>query len=234
MPCHFHVSKPKLWDGRYDRIPGDGSVFHLRYRLSMGRFWPMAEGQWGRERAEYWFEECKAVRQLADAIGQAKRQFNGAEGGCFVINEWGQVIIPSGAGDRRRYFVGVLEGSWSLVAPDDSSSIVSLDEDDGLACGDPWPWPYVGIPYHLSKSGRLYFVHRAPGRDIVEYAPRQYTGLIRAIREVRRWGAVKFIVNPFGLVLTKQPNRDDWNEEHWDPVYVGRLNYQYWFAKESA
>src|SRR5579884_121027 len=234
MTCQCQLSQPMTWSGRYDRIPGDTSVVHLRYSSDMGRFWPMAEWRCEGETADYWFEDGAAVRELADAVSRVQLRFNGGEGGSFTINEWGQVIVPSGAGDRRRYLAGVLRGSWSLIAPDDVNERVSLEDDDGLDCGDPWPRPYVGVPYHLSNGGRIYFVHRAPGGDLVQYAPYQDTDLIEAIRQIRRWGPVKFIVNPFGLVLTKRPSHGQWNEEDWDPVYVGRINYCYWFAEEVA
>lgn len=222
------------WSGRYDRIPGDASVFHLRYSAAMGRFWPMAEGKCGGEKATYWFEKSTAVCQLADAVGRVQLRFNGRTGGSFTINEWGQVIVPSGLGDRHRYLAGVLRGSWSLVAPDDVNQRVSLEDDDGLECGDAWDRPYVGVPYRLSKRGHIYFVHRAPGRDEVCPAPYQDAALIEALRQVRRWGAVKFIVNPFGLVLTKRPSDGRWNEEDWDPIYVGRIDYRHWFIMEVA
>ena len=75
-------------------------------------------------------------------------------------------------------------------------------------------------------------VHRIG--KIPQYPPHQDQDLIEAIREVRHWGSVKFVVNPFGLVLTKRPERQQWDEEKWDPVYVGRIDYQQWFAKESV
>lgn len=232
MICRFLPCEPKEWTGRYDRIPGDSSVFHLRWRWDWGCFWPMAEGKCGSEKAFYWFENKKAVRDLANSVARVQLRFNGREGGSFTINEWGQVIVPSGEGDRRRYLAGVLRGSWSLVAPDDVNGRVSLEDDDGLECGDPWDRPYVGLPYHLSKRGYIYFVHRSPGKDVLRYPPYQDTDLINAIREIRPWGAVKFIVNSFGLVLTKRPSRGQLNEENWDPVYVGRIDYERWFENE--
>ena len=36
--ARFHDSHPTLWNGRYARIPGETSVFHLDYLH--GRLWP--------------------------------------------------------------------------------------------------------------------------------------------------------------------------------------------------
>ncbi len=192
----------------------------------------MAELRRGNETREYWFEETQAVQELAEAIAKVQLEFNGMEGGSFTINEWGQVIVPSAVHDRRRYFVGDLLGTWDLLDPENEGKRVGLYDDHGLGCGDPWELPYVGVPYHLSKTGRLYFVHRGLERDLIQYAPYQDARLIAALRRCRRWGAVRFIVNPFGLVLTKRPVPGRWCEDDWDPVYVGKIDYARWFAKE--
>lgn len=232
MSCRFEVCEPAEWLGRYDRIPGDQSVFHLRWRAACGCFWPMAEWRRGSEKADCWFEDKEAIRQMRTAIAEVQRRFNGNPGGSFVINEWGQVIVPSVEGDRRRFLVGSLSGSWCLVSPDDERELVSLEDDRGLRCGDPWNRPYVGIPYHLSERGWIYFVHRAPHGESVVYPPLQDEALIESIRSIRRRGPVKFIVNPFGLVLTKRPTQGWLDEEEWEPVYLGRINYRRWFPKE--
>jgi hypothetical protein len=47
--------------------------------------------------------------------------------------------------------------------------------------------------------------------------------LVRRLRRIRRRGAVRFIINPHGIVLTKVPSTSEEREiEEWIPVYVGR------------
>jgi hypothetical protein len=233
MICTFRPSEGVAWTGRYDRIPGDQSVFHLRNNEVKNRTWPMAERRIKGDRLSYWFDENAAVSELAGAVSRVELRFNGAAGGSFTVNEWGQVIVPSVLGDRRRYFAGVLQGEWHLLDPDDGRRPVSLEDDEDFGCGDPWERPYVGVPYHLSRGRHIYFVHRAPHGDSVQHPPHQDQELIEALLEIRHRGPVKFIVNPFGLVLTKRPTSQEWDEEKWDPVYVGRIDYQQWFAKED-
>ena len=96
MSCTFHPSPGVAWAGRYDRILGDQSVFHIRSRTAEGRFWPMAERRIDGETVDYWFKENAAINALAEAIKRLQLHFNGAEGGSFTINEYGQVIVPSG------------------------------------------------------------------------------------------------------------------------------------------
>ena len=62
----------------------------------------------------------------------------------------------------------------------------------------------------------------------------QRSDLIEALRSIRRYGAVRFIVNPYGLVLTKRPPAGRWSaEELWEPVFVGKINLDLWFEKEG-
>ncbi len=229
----FHPSRGSQWLGRYDRIPGDQSAFHLRYNSRMERFWPLALRTVDGHTLEYWFAEDPAIRKLADTVGALQRRYGGQEGGSFLINEWGQVLVPCGSGDGRRYFAGVLQGEWVLTDPDTSFQTHSLNDDDGLECGDPWDLPYVGVPYRLSKGDRIYFTHRGPAGDRILRPEAQDRDLIASLRSVRRWGPVRFIVNPFGVVLTKKPpDRRFIDEEAWQAVYVGRIDYDNWFSPE--
>ena len=232
MECTFFPSRGSKWLGRYDRIPGDQSVFHLRYSPRLHRFWPVAVQTVDGDTLHYWFAEHPAIALLADTVGELQLRYGGQEGGSFTINEWGQVLVPCGAGDRRRYFAGTLTGDWYLTDPDDPSQILSLNDDDGLDCGDSWDLPYVGMPFRLSRGNRIYCVHREPKRERLLWLPYHDADLIAALRSVRRWGSLRFIVNPFGIVLTKRPTRS-WtqDDEAWEPVYIGRINYERWFSR---
>jgi hypothetical protein len=43
------------------------------------------------------------------------------------------------------------------------------------------------------------------------------------------------LVNPYGLVATKAPVGEfDFDEDNWKPVYIGRIDYAKWFAKEET
>jgi hypothetical protein len=66
-----------------------------------------------------------------------------------------------------------------------------------------------------------------------EYPLAQDMELIRTLRAVRRTGPVRFIVNPYGVVLTKRPCDARQAEEQWEPVFIGRINLTRWFQKEG-
>ena len=81
---------------------------------------------------------------LVAMVGRAK----GYEGGTFVINEWGQVIVgrvglpPAFGGD---YFE-LLEFNVKGVT-------VSAEPPSNLERGEPWPGPGVGRIYTLAAGG---------------------------------------------------------------------------------
>jgi hypothetical protein len=176
--------------------------------------------------------DSAAVRQLTAAVIAAKRRLGGTGGGSFQINEFGQVLVPASDNSGQRLIVGELSGSILFKDPFQDDMLIDLGDVRGLRCGDPWPKPYVGCPYNLSGRSQIYFyrMHAEGGNS--EYPLAQDGDLVRALRAVRRTGAVRFIVNPHGVVLTKRPNGRWQAEEEWEPVFVGRINLNRWFKKE--
>lgn len=218
----------KTWDGRYSRVSGKSSAFKIKY--VSGKWWPAI--QWEHEEGT---ALCLAiggveVQKLAETVNKAKYQMNQNNGGAFVINEFGQVIVPSSAGDGNRLLVGEVSGSLLFDHPITANNI-DLSDDNGLYLGEIWRKPYIGIPYKLSRSSKIYFW---TGTKSV-YLPNDYKDLIKDLRLLRRIGALSFIVNPYGIILTKIPmgEFDPDTEEYWTPVYVGRLKSSNWFAKEE-
>ncbi len=180
---------------------------------------------------------CKAidtngVRMLTKAVIAGKRHFGGSRG-SFQINVFGQVLVPAPDGRGSRVMVGETRGHLVFDNPFDDEGWLDLSDPGELRCGDSWPFPYVGMPYNLSKRSQIYFFNKL--LDESEYPPSQDHHLIAAIRTVRRSGAVRFIVNPYGLVLTKRPPTGPWRpEEQWEPVFLGRIDSRAWFRKEES
>lgn len=228
----FVPSQPFDWKGRYGRIPGDQSVFHLR--RDGGRLWPVIEWHRHGEMGECTALDSPDARLMAQSIASAKRRLGGDGGGAFVINEFGQVIVPASDGKGRRLCVGKIIGTLLFHDPFKDHRVLDLSRTTGIKCGDEWCLPYVGCQYNLSARSEIYFyrIDGAGGKS--EKPAAQDVNLIKALRKVRRTGAVRFIVNPFGLVLTRRPPvTGDWSlEERWDPVYVGRIDLRKWFKQE--
>jgi len=229
----FHSFEPRPWYGRYSRIPGDSSVFHLTYLG--GRMWPVIYWETEEGTATCAACQCDAAAHLANAVERAKRKSGGSGGGSFMINEYGQVLVPASDGSGRRYLAGELQDQLLFENPFDEDEPIDLGCCDYLQPGDPWKLPYVGFPFNLNRRSQIYYycVDDEGGQSI--YPRQQDRGLIHALRGIRRTGAVRFIVNPCGVVLTKCPVEAQWTpEESWQPFYVGRININTWFPKEDG
>ena len=224
----------KPWYGRYNRILGNSTTYKIKYFKEKKAFWPVIE--WNR------FDEtlfCLAhetfggIKELVGAINKAKIRISRIPGGAFVINEFGQVIVPSSRGDGKRLLVGEVDGVLLFKNPSDGS-IIDLSDDTRLQNGDLWEKPYIGVKYNLNRGSNIYYYRYCSEQNKSEYLPKQDDELIKKLRKVRRYGAVRFIVNQYGIVLTKIPEgeyRKD--KDEWIPVYVGRINYNLWFKKEE-
>ncbi|MEW8552666.1 MAG: hypothetical protein AB2605_02640 [Candidatus Thiodiazotropha sp.] len=228
----FKGAPKKIWTGRYARIPGDASVFHLKW----------ADGRY--RTAIYWSKEdevatCVAIdssdeKALAEAVAEAKRSMGGNGGGSFQINEFGQVVVPSSHGGFKRLLVGEVSEALHFDYPWEEGYMFNLSDVEGYSSGDVWERPYIGMRFNLTKGSKIYFWQEDEegGRSL--YPAIQDEELIQQLRAIRSWGAMRFIVNPWGVVLTKKPLQDAWkgDDSAWQPVYVGRIDPSKWFQKE--
>ena len=229
----FQACRPRLWNGRYARIPGDYSVFHLKFYGD--QYWPAV--LWNTEDGIgtcYALESATSIA-LAESVELAKRKAGGSGGGIFIINEHGQVVVPASDGGGRRFLVGQLKSGLQFENPFDEDEVIDLADDSRLQVGDPWKLPYVGFPFNLNGRNEIYFnqVDEDGRRSI--FPRTQDAELINAFRHIRRSGGLRFIVNHAGIVLTKCPiSSVGTSEDGWQPVYVGRINSRLWFEAESS
>lgn len=227
----FHACRPMPWSGRYGRVMGDKAVFHLRYLG--GRLWPVLDWETAAGVATCRAIDCPATVELVKAVAQAKRHVGGEGGGSFLINEHGKVLVPASDGGGQRLLAGRISGSLLFENPFRPEEPIDLGDDELFENGDAWTLPYVGIPYHLHRSGRIYFYHHDDRGARSVYPPQQDFALIRAIRKVRPYGPVRILVTPGGLVLTKVPSGiHPQTGFRWQPVFVGSINLNRWFEEE--
>jgi len=225
----FAVTEPVTWEGRYARVPGEETVFHLVHQN--GRKWPVIYWTTDEGTATCAAVACAAAERLAEAVGAAKRVMGGASGGSFAINEFGQVLVPSSQGDGTRMLAGQLKGKLLFENPFDPDSPIDLSDTSGLQPGDPWMLPYIGIPHRLSVRRQIYFWQQNADEGFKVQPDRQDADLISELLAFRG-GACRFIVNPFGVVLTKRQDFD--RDGSWHPHYIGQINLQNWFAQEDT
>ncbi|MFN4241661.1 MAG: hypothetical protein ACK4PI_00320 [Tepidisphaerales bacterium] len=218
----FRPRTPTRWKGRYARIPGQHYVFCARTDDTID----VVDKQDDVEATctAVW---TQAVVELARAINEVKRRYTRKPGGSFQINEFGQVLVPLAGEFTERLYVGDCEGTITFRAPDGRR--FTLADDQPLQCGDPWPWPYVGMPFSLSKNNNVYFTQKSGSDETVLYPPVQDYELIHRLRRLRPSEGCRFIVNPHGVVLTKV----EIAQGVWRPTYAGRINPARWFVKEQ-
>lgn len=228
----FYPCRPTPWKGRYGRVMGDRAVFHLRH--TDGHLWPVLDWQTDEGVASCRAIECAATVELIDAVARVKRHVGGGDGGgSFLINEYGKVLVPASDGGGQRYLAGRIIGRLLFENPFVPEEPIDLGDDELLENGDHWKLPYIGIPYHLHRSGNIYFYQHDTDGSRSIYPPEQDHDLINAIRNVRPYGPVRILVNPAGLVLTKVPfGIRKLSEDPWQPVFVGSINPNLWFEEE--
>ena len=217
-PFQFLPKDPVIWRGHYERIPGDTTTFHCDINGKVFVRWDDLET--GDQLTSKGLE-FGDVGELGEAVNEIKFQFNGKGGGSFLINEFGNVIVPTSDG-HVRYHVGDVEGHIYFKDPD-SNRFFTLDSTSEHQRGDLWERPYVGNMYHQSPDGRIF--RNLEYDDVIE---KQYLNGDPNIAEdlvaVRGTNGYRFIVICHGVVLTKVEGRNDW-----EPRYVGKIDFQEWF-----
>lgn len=230
----FNASSIRPWNGRYGKTAGGCG---WRVKSSSGEWKALIKWTTDDMTVECHAVDCEATSDLAAAVARGKQHMGDSGGGSFVINEYGQVIVPSSKGDGSRVIVGEINGGVLIDNPLADTQIdkfYRLWETDDLAPSDQWEKPYVGAQYNLNKWSKIYYYRTSDDGGGSEFPLAQDEGLVSALRNIRRTGPVRFVVNPYGIVLTKRPEGDDWSQnENWESVFVGKINYEKWFKKES-
>ncbi len=205
------------WDGHFDRSFGKEPVYHVtaddRIRICKNEEW---------NRYLFIAQMDTAARSLARAINDCKEKYsyNNARGGGFCINEFGIVIVPVSTGGNG-YVLPKAIGVWrgELLFQFDSR-LFSLNRKLGV--GDSWPYPYLGMKYHLAAKNFIYYKLQAADGESFPRPPTADPQLIRNLRSIRNKGPMSFLVNNHGIVLAKA-------EEDWEPQYAGVIDFGKWY-----
>src|SRR5215472_3072519 len=126
MTFKFHPVELKSWIGPYGRIPGDSNAFHIRTHPRKGKPWLMTILTQNADVGSCWAIDGPAIHELAAAVIKAKRFLGGGGGGEFLINEFGQVLVPSPNGDGKRAYAGRIEGGLRFEDPFRSGGVLDL------------------------------------------------------------------------------------------------------------
>lgn len=219
---------PRPWDGRYRRIPGRTTVNHVR--LLEGEWWPVVDWTVNDETAQCPMLDSGDVRELVDAVHAGKRALGAAPGGSFLVNEFGQALVPATEQETTRVVhVGDCDGPFAFRNMFVPRQTFDLSDARGLTPGDPWERPYIGIPHNLGPDDEILFKHTDESGTMYINAPVRDEKLVGAIRRIRPCGWVRFLVGVGGIVVTKVQV----GPSEWEPRYVGRIVPTRWFRKEA-
>jgi hypothetical protein len=222
MKLEFNDCRPRLWKGRYRRIPGQEPAFYTNAKDEVLVRWTDRDTG---DNLESKIEETPAARALGKSVNDLKESKTGKRGGSFLINEFGQVLSPV-YGTTNRFIVGELAGVPRFKDPDMPGHWFTLT-GEGLELGNAWKYPYIGLAYNLGDSG-IYFKFEDDEGSSKQKPTRQDEALIAALRELRPFGVLRFVVNLHGVVLTKAQD----TQGRWCPNFVSRINVDAWFERE--
>jgi hypothetical protein len=167
------------------------------------------------------------IDELIAAVQAGKRALGARDGGSFLINEFGQLLVPATEEEVTRVVqVGDCDGPVVFDNPFAPGTTFDLTDTRGLKPGDPWERPYVGLIYNLTEGNEICFKQTDASGSRYVYAPVDDPKLVRTLRALRPGGWLRFIVGAGGIVLTKV-------EPDWQAHYVGRVNPAAWFRKEG-
>lgn len=224
----FAPRRSRAWKGRYRRIPGRTTVNHVR--LLEGEWWPVVDWTVDDETAECPMLDSGDVQELVDAVHAGKGALGAPPGGSFLVNEFGQVLVPATEQETTRVVhVGDCDGPFAFHNVFQPGKTFDLADARTLKPGGSWERPYVGIPHNLSHLNEICFRQTDDLGTTVINAPGQDEKLIAALRRIRPYGWVRFIVGIGGIVVTKVQV----GASEWEPRYVGRIDPARWFRKEG-
>ncbi len=214
------------WNGRYRITKADENVFHIKYNRDFSEWWPYVSLVNGYDIGYCPALELGDVRKLVNYINMVKLKYHFGEGGSFIINEFHQVIVPT-IGDEK-VLVGEINGKilFKNVFNDEE---IDLSDTAGISSGDPWTKPYIGTVFNYNPRSGILFQEKKGAHK--EYPTKKDLDLENKLYNIRNGDYCRFLVNPWGVVLTKKTPYL-YNGE-WQPVYVGRINYDSWFDKEE-
>ena len=158
---------------------------------------------------------------LAELVNGIKVEWTGTRGGAFYINEFQYVLVPDGSGGPC-FYAGQFDGELIFK---EGTLEVAARAPHGLAPGEDWPGPHVGIPYVLNASltdirydkvdGRrketVYLSDTADSRQVRELAQR--------LGDHKQSPGGRFFINEAYEFFAPVREGDDWVYR-----YLGPLN----------
>ena len=182
---------------------------------------------------EIWYPTTRDHPELEEMVNAVKIGLGQPPNGSFYINEYKQVIVPTGSSDTY-YFAGRYEEPLQFEIEGRVLSGDAVDTDGKrLKPGDNWDGPHPGIPYIL-MAGREDIRYDVRVRPQVEQRIRLSAAIgsdkaavvAQSIRRVKGFPGGRFYVNEFHTIFAPVSNGLDLKY-----VYIGQLDLKNWFPE---
>ncbi len=116
---------------------------------------------------EQWSLSTAEHPKLVEMVNDVKTEATGAPGGAFYINEYRQVIVPSGDGSDVYYFAGEYHQDLDFLFEGQVISSRAIGSDGKrLKPGDAWQGVHPGIPYVLKAGAKDVYFERSPRPNV--------------------------------------------------------------------
>jgi hypothetical protein len=215
--CPANVSK----DAKYSVRQQQGrTVIALVYRAADG---------------ERWHAATESHAALVEMVNAVKVAHGGQPNGPFYINEYRQVIVPTGA-DATYYLAGEYH---QHVFFDFEGKVLSGDARDlrgeRIRPGDTWVGPHPGIPYVLTANGADVYYRMSPRPNVTRdvhlstvVGKQDAAALAARVRGVKGFGGGRFYVNEWRQMFAPVAR----NGAGLEYIYIGELQRDDpWFPK---
>lgn len=150
--------------------------------------------------------------ELAERVNDIKVAWSGSRGGAFYINEFRYVLVPDGSGGPC-FHAGQFDGDLTFK---EGALEVTARAPDGLAPGDDWPGPHVGIPYVLNAGLTDIRYEKVDGRrsETVYLSDTEDSGRVRQLAqrlgEHKQSNGGRFFINEAYEFFAPVREGDEW------------------------
>lgn len=162
--------------------------------------------------------------ELVEMVNEIKREYNGAPGGAFYINEFYDVLVPTTSDGC--FFAGTYQ-QWLTFDLDGET--IGPKAPPGLEPGAKWDGPHVGIRYRLKAGGRDISYDASSGTRQEErflsdaHSPDEAALLARRLARHKGDAGGRIYLNEASEFFSP-PSRPG------DPyIYLGNLDEDIWF-----
>jgi hypothetical protein len=173
---------------------------------------------------EYALLTTREHTELVEIVNRTKEAVNGSAGGAFYLNEYGHVVVPST--DADYFFGGTYDEQLEF---DFDGETISGRPATGVAPGDVWTGPHVGIPYTLNANASDIRYEATFGSTVERRELSGAVGSDQASRLASRLGGYK----PSGGRIYINECREFFapveGVDGWCYVYLGPLADDAWF-----